>query len=95
MTTMVPADMAAELTQAADSLVQRELTRPEVRTAARAGWSADLWAATAAAGWFELLAGEEHGGLGLGPAAAAGLLLASSAVSSCRARTSITSSCCQ
>jgi alkylation response protein AidB-like acyl-CoA dehydrogenase len=73
MTTMVPADMAAELTQAADSLVQRELTRPEVRTAARAGWSADLWAATAAAGWFDLLAGEEHGGLGLGPAATAGL----------------------
>jgi alkylation response protein AidB-like acyl-CoA dehydrogenase len=37
------------------------------------GWSAGLWAATAAAGWFDVLAGEEHGGLGLGPEAAAGL----------------------
>ena len=73
MATAVPAEMAVELTQAADSLVKRELARPEVRTAAREGWSADLWAATAAAGWFDVLAGEEHGGLGLGPVAAAGL----------------------
>jgi alkylation response protein AidB-like acyl-CoA dehydrogenase len=73
MTTAVPAEMAAELAQAADSLVKRELARPEVRTAARAGWSADLWAATAAAGWFDVLAGQQHGGLGLGPGAAAGL----------------------
>jgi alkylation response protein AidB-like acyl-CoA dehydrogenase len=74
MTTMVPADTAAELTQAAVSLVQRELGRPEVRTAACGkGWSAALWAATAAAGWFDVLAGEEHGGLGLGLEAAAGI----------------------
>jgi alkylation response protein AidB-like acyl-CoA dehydrogenase len=70
----VPADVAAELAQAADSLVQRELARPEVGAAARGqGWSAGLWAATAAAGWFDVLAGEEHGGLGLGLEAAAGL----------------------
>jgi alkylation response protein AidB-like acyl-CoA dehydrogenase len=74
MTTVVPADMAAELSQAADSLVRRELARPQVRTPARGqGWSPDLWAATAAAGWFDVLAGEEHGGLGLGLAAAAGV----------------------
>jgi alkylation response protein AidB-like acyl-CoA dehydrogenase len=72
--TAVPADMAAELAQAADNLVKHELARPEVGAAARGeGWSAGLWAATAAAGWFDVLAGEEHGGLGLGVAAAAGL----------------------
>jgi alkylation response protein AidB-like acyl-CoA dehydrogenase len=74
MTTTMPAEMAAELTQAADDLVQRELARPEVRAAARGqGWSADLWAATAAAGWFDVLVRDEHGGLGLGLEAAAGL----------------------
>lgn len=72
--TTVPADVAADLVQAADSLVSRELARPEVRTLARGkGWRADLWAATAAAGWLEVLVGEEHGGLGLGLGAAAGL----------------------
>jgi alkylation response protein AidB-like acyl-CoA dehydrogenase len=72
--TTVPADVAAELAQAADTLVQRELARPEVHAAARGkGWSAGLWSAAAAAGWFDVLAGEEHGGLGLGLEAAAGL----------------------
>ena len=32
-----------------------------------------MWAATAAAGWSDVLPGEEHGGLGLGLEAAAGL----------------------
>jgi alkylation response protein AidB-like acyl-CoA dehydrogenase len=64
-----------ELRSAADEIVQRELAMPSVRSAARGGgWSKDLWAATAAAGWADVLLGEEHGGLGLGLDAAAELL---------------------
>jgi alkylation response protein AidB-like acyl-CoA dehydrogenase len=63
-----------ELRSAADEIVQRELAVPSVRSAARgAGWSKDLWAATAAAGWADILLEEEHGGLGLGLDAAAEL----------------------
>jgi alkylation response protein AidB-like acyl-CoA dehydrogenase len=66
--------LVQELARAAETLVQRELARPEVRLAVRGkGWSEDLWTATAAAGWFDVLVGAEHGGLGLGLEAAAGL----------------------
>jgi len=66
--------LVQELKSAADEIVQRELATPSVRSAARGGgWSRDLWAATAAAGWADVLLGEEHGGLGLGLDAAAGL----------------------
>ncbi|HEY3881766.1 MAG TPA: acyl-CoA dehydrogenase family protein [Trebonia sp.] len=66
--------VAQELMSAADGVVRRELARPGVRSAARgAGWSKDLWAATAAAGWADVLLAEEHGGLGLGLDAAAEL----------------------
>lgn len=65
---------SAALVQAADDLLRRELSRPAVREAAYgSGWSSDLWAATAAAGWFDTLLPEEHGGLGLGTEAAAEL----------------------
>lgn len=63
-----------ELCQAAEDLIQREMALPGVRSDVRSnGWSKDLWAATAAAGWSDVLMGEEHGGLGLGLDAAAGL----------------------
>lgn len=63
-----------ELCREADALIRHELARPGVRLAARgAGWSEELWTATASAGWFDVLLGEEHGGLGLGIEAAAGL----------------------
>jgi alkylation response protein AidB-like acyl-CoA dehydrogenase len=63
-----------ELGRAADELFRRELARPEVQLAARrSGWSEDLWTATASTGWFDVLLGEEYGGLELGREAAAGL----------------------
>jgi len=63
-----------ELGRAAEDLIRGELARPGVHLAARgSGWSEDLWRATAAAGWFDVLLTEEHGGLELGAGAAAGL----------------------
>ena len=63
-----------ELGRAAEDLIRGELARPRVRLAARgSGWSEELWRATAAAGWFDVLLAEEHGGLELGAGAAAGL----------------------
>jgi alkylation response protein AidB-like acyl-CoA dehydrogenase len=71
---IVAITLGQELARVAVALVQRELARPGVRLAARGkGWSEDLWTATATAGWFDVLVGEEHGGLGLGLEAAAGL----------------------
>jgi alkylation response protein AidB-like acyl-CoA dehydrogenase len=67
-------DIAADVSRAADELFRRELARPSVRQAAHdAGWSEELWTATASAGWFDVLLGEEHGGLDLGSGAAAAL----------------------
>ena len=63
-----------ELGRAAEDLIRRELAQSGVRLAARgSGWSEDLWKATAAAGWFDVLLDEEYGGLGLDTGAAAGL----------------------
>lgn len=68
------AAVAEELSQAARSLIEREMARADVRSDALGkGWSKDLWVATAVAGWSDVLLEEEHGGLGLGLEAAAGL----------------------
>jgi alkylation response protein AidB-like acyl-CoA dehydrogenase len=67
-------EVTEDLSRAAEDLFRRELARPGGRHAAHnAGWSEELWTATASAGWFDVLLSEEHGGLDLGSEAAAAL----------------------
>ena len=66
--------LADEVRRAGEDLIQREMARPGASSdACAAGWSKEVWAAAAAAGWSDVLLGEEHGGLGLGLEATAGL----------------------
>ena len=66
--------LADEVRRAGEDLIQREMARPGASSdACAAGWSKEVWAAAAAAGWSDVLLGEEHGGLGLGLEATAEL----------------------